>query len=123
LADACGARGYATVWVRPTAAAPRVNGSAAAIWDAIDGNQREIAELTRLCDMLGHARVVALMDYQRADACDRVLAAGASSVVAKPYLLDDLFYRLDEAIRLGDERACQSSSPEQVASPQAEDAA
>ena len=98
LSDACRMRGYSTVWVRPGSAGFRVEGVTAAIWDAVEGNPHEIDELRRLCDALGRPPVVALMDFPRIDACGRVIAAGASCVVAKPYLLDDLFDRLDHIL-------------------------
>ena len=98
MSDACRMRGYSTVWVRSGSDGFRVEGVTAALWDAVEGNPREIDYLRRLCDALGRPPVVALMDFPRIDACRRVIAAGASCVVAKPYLLDDLFDRLDVAL-------------------------
>jgi DNA-binding NarL/FixJ family response regulator len=94
LAAACRACGYATVWLRPQDVA-RVEGAAAAIFDAAGSGQHELDEVRRLAAALAPAPLVVLADFPRVEDVDRLLAAGAATVLAKPLDVDDLVWALD----------------------------
>jgi len=96
LAAACRRRGFTTVWIgEPFASqAPAV---AAAIFDATDGCGAESERLRRLVGAVRPARVIALMDFPRAEDRDRLLDAGATAVLSKPFLIEDLYETLDHA--------------------------
>jgi CheY-like chemotaxis protein len=49
--------------------------------------------------LVDHAPVVALAGFPRADNVARALAAGISAVIAKPYLLDDLCWQIEQLRR------------------------
>jgi len=94
LAEACRRRGYSTVWLQ-SAAAVRVEGAQAAIFDAADCDSSEADQLRCLAATLGQTPILALLDFPRIEDHDRALAAGAAAVVSKPLLIDDLFWELD----------------------------
>jgi CheY-like chemotaxis protein len=95
LSTACRQVGYATVWLPPEHH-PHVRGVAAVIWD---GSLREPTAIEDLHELTVHyhpAPLVAVADFVRCDDYERALAAGVASVIAKPFLLNDL---LDELSR------------------------
>jgi DNA-binding NarL/FixJ family response regulator len=94
LAAVCRACGYATVWLREPQAA-RVEGAAAAIFDAADGGQEELNQIRRLSAALAPAPLVALMDFPRIEDVARLRSAGAAAVLAKPLHVDDLVWELE----------------------------
>ncbi|MBN1909439.1 MAG: hypothetical protein JW818_06860 [Pirellulales bacterium] len=94
LADALRRRGHATVWLRPGEPI-RVDGIAAAIWDATEMDALQTARLRRLTGALAPAPIIALLDFPRIEDTDRALAAGATAVLSKPLVLEDLFWHLD----------------------------
>lgn len=96
LSDACRDGGYATVWVRP-AQPPQLSGVAAWIWDGIAGDAAAADELRRLRPPGDSSPLVALLDFVRGGDRDRALAAGATAVLAKPFLIGDLLWHLDQA--------------------------
>ena len=61
-----------------------------------------MSRLGQLRDRLGPTvPIVALLGFPRVEDRDRALAAGATAVLAKPLLLDDLFWQLDQLIGTG----------------------
>ncbi len=96
LADACRLRGYTPVRLS-AAAGPCDRGAAAdaLLFDGTDCQDHELAELARLAAVVRPAPVVVLLDFPRVEDRDRALAAGAAAVLAKPLLLEDLFWQLD----------------------------
>jgi len=98
LMTALGQRGYSTIWLRERQSV-RIEGATAAIFDARASSEDEMSRLARLRDRLGPTvPIVALLDFPRVEDRDRALAAGATAVLAKPLLLDDLFWQLDQLI-------------------------
>ena len=97
LSAACTKRGYSTEWLRPDRA-DRLEGVKAAIFDATECSGGELEGLKRLGVALGPAPIIALLDFPRTEDRDRTLAAGASAVLSKPFLLEDLFWELDRVI-------------------------
>jgi CheY-like chemotaxis protein len=93
LAAVCRECGYATVWLREPEAA-RVEGAAAAIFDASDAGPPELDEIRHLSAALAPAPIVVLMDFPRIDDLDRLLSAGVSAILAKPLHVDDLAWTL-----------------------------
>jgi hypothetical protein len=94
LAAACRRRGYSTAWLRPGQSAC-VRGARAAIFDATECVDEEAQALSRLAAAVRPAPVVALLDFPRVDDRDGALTAGAAAVLAKPLLIDDLFWLLE----------------------------
>jgi DNA-binding NarL/FixJ family response regulator len=93
LSKACRRAGYSTLWLRP-GEVPHVDGAQAAIFDAIDCRGEELDELRRLIATLQPAPTIVLMSFPRVEDRDRALAAGASALLSKPVLLEDLFWQL-----------------------------
>jgi DNA-binding NarL/FixJ family response regulator len=87
LADACRLRGYTPVQL-PAAAD-------ALLFDGTDCRDHELVELARLAASVRPAPAVVLLDFPRVEDRDRARAAGAAAVLAKPLLLEDLFWQLD----------------------------
>lgn len=93
LSATCRLGGYSTVRL----AGPRwphVEGAAAGIFDATDLGPPEAAELARMAHQLGRPPIVALLDFPRVEDRDRALACGATAVICKPLLLEDLLWQL-----------------------------
>lgn len=107
ISDACRERGY---HARPFSAravaagiameAPAQSGPrrAAAIWEGTQCDASEIRQLARFARLVGDLPMVALLDFPRADDVARAHASGVTSVVSKPYLIDELFWHLDRCI-------------------------
>lgn len=93
LSAACRWRGYSTVWLREDRARG-VAGVRAGIFDATECREEEAASLSGLAAAIRPSPVVALLDFPRVDDCDRALRAGATAVLSKPLLIDDLFWQL-----------------------------
>ncbi len=94
LSVACRSLGLSTVWLRPPHTA-RVEGAAAAIFDGSDCRGDEPAQLEDLAAKLAPTPVIALLDFPRIEDHRRALDAGASAVISKPLLVEDLFWELD----------------------------
>ena len=94
LSKSCRRAGYSTLWLRPREV-PHVGGAQAAIFDAVDCRGEELHELRRLIAALEPAPTIVLMSFPRVEDRDRVLGAGASALLSKPLLLEDLFWQLD----------------------------
>jgi len=97
LGDALCQRGYAADWIVPRETV-RLRGVAAILWDGKLYDDRELAAIGRLRNKLQGAAVVALADFPRIDLARKLSRAGAGFVVGRPFSLDELFGRLDQAI-------------------------
>lgn len=97
LAEAVRRRGQSAVWLRPRQPI-HVRGARAAVFDGLECDGEELDTLRRLAARVHPAPVVALMPFPRTQDCDRVRAAGASALLAKPLAIDDLFWHLDPAV-------------------------
>jgi hypothetical protein len=93
LAEACKAIGCATVWLAP-GRAQQIDGAAAVIWDGCCENADETDALCELARRLSPAPLAALLSFPRSDDRERLLAAGASAVLAKPLPIEDLYRAL-----------------------------
>jgi hypothetical protein len=94
LAVACRRCGYATAWLRPSAAV-RLAGATAVVFDGSDCRGAERDELQRLAAAMAPAPLLALLDFPRIEDLERCRAAGAAAVLSKPLQLADLFWRLE----------------------------
>lgn len=97
LCDACPGRGYASIWL-PQGRGTYLAGVRAAIWDAPPAIESWAQELANVGRDLKGAPIIALAGFPRKEDIERLCAAGASAVVSKPFLLDDLFWQVE---RLG----------------------
>lgn len=95
LSATCRLASYATVWLQPSRPV-RIEGAVALLWDGDDGRHRRGAELERLRAELGPLPILALLDFPRIGDRDGVLAAGATVILSKPLLVDDLLWSLQE---------------------------
>lgn len=71
------------------------------VFDFGDWLESELAELARLAAELSGAPVIALVGFPRVEDRDQILAAGASAVLSKPVLVDDVLWQLDAVLRDG----------------------
>lgn len=97
LSSACKQRGYSAVWLRPEQPR-RVEGAAAAIFDCHQCRGEELRSLGQLAATLGPVPIIALLSFPRTDDRDRALEGGASAVLSKPLLVDDLFWEIDRLL-------------------------
>lgn len=93
LAEACHAIGHSTTWSSPRQPA-FVTGAAAAIWDVAASIESDDAELGRFAKLMQPAPTIAIIGFPRASDRQLALDCGASGVVSKPYLLQDLWNEL-----------------------------
>jgi CheY-like chemotaxis protein len=108
LSSACRRRGYSTVWLPPEA--PRAEGVTAAIFDTatldaatldaatLDAATCEADEPRQLRHLVAAVRpapVIVLLDFPRIEDHARALAAGATAVLSKPLLIEDLYWQLE----------------------------
>jgi hypothetical protein len=104
LSTACRSRGHTTRWLRGDMP---IHGerAVAALWVGGDLNEREAAQLRRAAEQLSGVPVVALLDFPRVSTCDRARRCGAAAVLARPFQLEDLFWHLDRAQGLSQDRS------------------
>lgn len=111
LADACGAGGFAAVWLAPRQTVV-VEGVDAVVWDGASGDEAEALALEQLLGRVPARAVVALLTFPRLDDHQRMQAAGAGAVLTKPLLSSDLLRELDRLLGNGEVRAgAGSESP------------
>ena len=99
LSDACHEGGYATVWY-PAEQAVTASGVVAALADSVSGDAREVRFLRHVVQRHRPAPVIALLDFVRRQDYDLAKAEGVSAVLAKPLLVYDLLWHLDNSIAL-----------------------
>lgn len=102
LAAACRRAGYQTVWLRPDRS-EIPEGIQAAIFDGDDARGQELEQLRAMAASLAPAPVIALLNFPRIEDRDRVLGAGAKSVLSKPLLVEDLLCEIERVVRTGAE--------------------
>ena len=92
LSAAVSPYGWATLWQPRGRHRATAIGTTAAIWDGGQFDRCEIEQLAEFCERQQNqsAPVVALLDFPREEHFHLAAEAGASSVLAKPYLVDDL---------------------------------
>lgn len=93
LADAVRMGGYSAAWCRPGDPLLRQNVTAA-IFDTTNVDAHVAHELARVAQQTRPAPLVVLIGYPRRYEIDQALAAGAATVVAKPFLVADLLGEL-----------------------------
>ena len=100
LADTCRLVGYEPLVVREDLpwSAPA---AAAIVWDTDPARIGDIGMVERVRQSAAGAPLVALAGFPRRDDIRRAQAAGIAAVVSKPFLIDDLYWQLDEAVRSG----------------------
>ncbi len=100
LADTCRLVGYEPLVVREDLpwSAPA---AAAIVWDTDPARLGDIGMVERVRQSAAGAPLVALAGFPRRDDIRRAQAAGIAAVVSKPFLIDDLYWQLDEAVRSG----------------------
>jgi len=99
LGEACRQAGYATVCETSVPHRPRFQGAKAVVFDATDCEGEEARELDALASALPKVPILALMDFPRLEDRHRAIAHGATAVLAKPLLLDDLCWLLETLTR------------------------
>ena len=91
LAGPCQAAGCSCVWEAAEPSAARA--ATAGLWDAAGQGPAEMEDLKRFAWALHPAPVIAVLGFPRSDDRAAALAAGAASIVSKPFLLEDLLWR------------------------------
>jgi DNA-binding response OmpR family regulator len=121
LSDACRAGGYAAVWY-PQDELVAASGVVAALADGISCDESGLRSLRCAAERHRPAPVIALLDFVRRQDYELALAEGVRAVLAKPFLVYDLLWHLDNAIRQasrsrggqaapGDNRAIKAITP------------
>jgi len=95
LSAALRRRGYQVLALRPHDPLP-AEPLAALLLDGTECRGEEMEHLRRLRAARGTEPILMLLDFPRVEDRDRALAAGATAVLAKPLVLDDLFRQLVE---------------------------
>ena len=98
LADACRLGGFTVARVPPDAKRG-VRGAAAAIWESRVGSDVEFESLRQFAESLAPVPVVAILSFPRLDDIVRAHTAGAAAIVAKPFLVEDLLWQIENAMR------------------------
>ena len=99
LSEACHAGGYATVWYL-SGDAVAASGVVAALADGVSCDPRGIGFLRQVVQRHHPAPVIALLDFVRRQDYDLARSAGVSAVLAKPFLVYDLLWHLDNSVAL-----------------------
>ncbi len=97
LSAACRQRGLRALWQHDRAAT-RIDGATAAIFDSAQLCDEEWETVRRFAEAVRPAPLVALLSFPRIEDRDRAVSAGASAVLSKPVLLEDLLEALDQSI-------------------------
>jgi hypothetical protein len=105
LADTCVAAGFSCTWLAPHRPVHH-SGVSAVLWDAAWFDESNETELTELAARFRPAPVLALVGFPRYDDIPRAREAGASTVIAKPFLVDELYGELDRVLNV-----CENESP------------
>ncbi len=110
VADACRLRGYSTtclrshrIWARRPADERGLQAQAsiewhALIWDTASEQAADPTAVELLRQSFGNAPVIALLDFPRSDEIDRARRAGLAAIIAKPLLIEDLYWQLDRVM-------------------------
>lgn len=99
LTDACRLGGYATVWC-PSAPAVAASGFVAALADGVSCDARGVCLLRDVVQRHRPAPVIALLDFVRRQDEELARAEDVSAVLAKPFLVYDLLWHLNNSLAL-----------------------
>ncbi|MEQ8788200.1 MAG: hypothetical protein RIC55_17965 [Pirellulaceae bacterium] len=97
LAETCQSWGHATAWLSPRLPVV-VGGVKLLLWDGANGDATEAQRLQSLVAAVKPMATVVLLTFPRVEDHDRMLRAGAGSVLSKPFLNQELqqeFARLE----------------------------
>ena len=85
-----------TVWRRPADATDLTGNFTAGVWDGGQLHERELHRLTKFCRQIrSHGGIViALLDFPRVEHIAQARGAGATTVMGKPYVVDELIAAL-----------------------------
>ena len=100
LSDACFRMGYSAVCVQPHQPV-HVTGSTTVLWDGNAVENSTVEELRELVKRFSPTPVIALLFYPRPEDIETVAAAGVSGILAKPFLVRDLYGEI-ERLRAAD---------------------
>lgn len=95
LTDALSEYGIHSSWSRSGIKAIEAHDIAAGIWDGGQLSEAELNELTHFCKSVD-GNVVALLDFPRIEHFSRAKAAGATAVLPKPYIVEELVALLSD---------------------------
>jgi CheY-like chemotaxis protein len=95
LAAACRQRGWATVWIENFQQS-HVQGIHAVLLDGISPGADGLEEIRQVARRFHPAQLTVLADFPRIEDVAQMQAAGAAAVLAKPVLLEDLFWQLEQ---------------------------
>jgi CheY-like chemotaxis protein len=106
LADAAQVWGYrptiATLGKRPsTLRAESATAAKIVLWDTTVIAINDTDRVLQAADLAPGAPIVAIVGFPRAEDFAKASAAGIDAVIAKPYLLSDLFWRVSELQKAG----------------------
>ena len=110
LADACSTEGFQTVWLQPGRRI-FVRGLQACLWDFAHLSDFEFDSMSEFHAQNPEVQVIALVNFPRLEDDKRAQMAGATSIVSKPLMLDDLFWTLNEVLPGEQEQAGRLRSP------------
>ncbi len=108
----CAEVGYATHWVLPDNPT-HATGVTAAIVDGVAAAGPTLHRLNDVVKRIAPSPVIAVLDYVRRQDYERALAAGIAAVVAKPLLMYDVLWHLDDLLGTPqiDQQAQRTSHP------------
>jgi len=81
--------GMATVWMQPARNVQLQQKVAGGIWDGSQLDEKELQRLSDFCSQV-KSNVVALLDYPRVEHIAQAREVGATTVLGKPYVVDEL---------------------------------
>ena len=99
LSEACHEGGYATVWY-PQKQVVAASGVVAALADGISCDASGLRFLRHVVQLHRPAPVIAVLDFLRRQDYELAQAEGVGAVLAKPFLVHDLLWHLDNTIAL-----------------------
>jgi hypothetical protein len=99
LSEACHAGGYATVWYLSEESVA-ASGVVAVLADGVGCDVHGVRFLQHVVQCHRPAPVVALLDFVRRQDYDLARSVGVAAVVAKPLLVYDLLWHLDNSVAL-----------------------
>lgn len=97
LADICGDRGWQTVWLRNLETETSLHPDAILL-DAATTSENELSRVVRLHVSIGRAPIVAIVGFPRFEDVSRWKAAGAATVVSKPFRAHVLLHQIERLI-------------------------
>lgn len=99
LAESLRQVGYGTVWLRHRRWRD-VRGAIAVVWDGGHCDWSQQADLEEVSALSRIAPVIALLDFPRQQDIALIRRAGASAIVSRPFLIDDLLFQINRLNKL-----------------------